>query len=233
MRNPLLIPVVLLVGGCTRSALEPEKVIEKAIAAHGGNEKLSKFMLNKIEGTTTGKDVDLTWEETFHFPGRLRKSLKGKFDGQKKDNLFVQNGERAWSQDNGGEVVATSPNWEAGGILGQIVSLPTLIDQKGKKHTPIRDFNFAGRSVVGIKVENTESYFDKKTWLMAGIKINLKIHPKEVIVETAYSDYKDIEGVNLPQKLEIKMNGIPFFTHHITKITILDKVDDNLFDKPN
>ena len=87
--------------------------------------------------------------------------------------------------------------------------------------------------VVGIKVDNTEIYFDKKSWLVAGNKIKLAVQPKERTVETSYFDYKDFAGAKLPQKLEIRLNGAPFVTQQITKIEILTKLDDNLFDKPD
>jgi len=133
----------LLVTGCTRPVADPEKMIETAIAAHGGKESLAGVAMCKIQGTSSGKDIDLTWEETIHFPGRVRKTLQGKFAGQKKHNLFVQNGDRAWSKDEGMETIATSPKWEAGGILGQIISFPNLSGLKDKKLTPIGDFKLA------------------------------------------------------------------------------------------
>jgi hypothetical protein len=225
--------IVLMVAGCSKRVVEPEKMIENSIAAHGGKENLAAVTMLKIQGTSTGEGVDLTWEETIHFPGRVRKTLKGKFAGQTKDNLFVQNGDRAWSKDEGRETIVTAPNWEAGGILGQIISLPNLSELKDKKFTPIGDFKLAGRTVAGIKLENTEIYFDKKSWLMAGNKIKLSVQPKEAIVETSYFDYKDFAGAKLPQKLEVKLNGAPFVTQQITKIEILDKLDDSSFDKPN
>jgi hypothetical protein len=158
--------------------------------------------------------------------------MKGTFAGQKKDNLYVQNGDRAWSKDDGRETIAISPNWEAGGTLGQVLLLPTLSGE-GKKYTPIRNFKFAGRTVVGIKEENREIFFDNKTWLVAGNKITLKRQPKDVVVETTFFDYHEFQGIQFPRKLEHKMNGKVIAINQITKIQILDKLDDNLFDKPN
>lgn len=249
MRLLFLLSVVLVLVGCRKSEpatekkadrpitpsgeeYEPEKLIAKAINAHGGKDNLAKANIAKVQGRSKGKDVDLEWEETIHFPGRLRKSLKGMFGGKRTNNLFIQNGDRAWSKDEDGDATPKTPNWEAGGVFGQIISLPTLSGQKDSQAYPIPRFDFGGRMVCGIKIDNTELYFDKKTMLMAGNKIKLPVQPKAAFVDVAYFDYKDVAGAQLPHVIEVKLNGEPFVTQHILKIELLKEIDHSLFEKP-
>jgi hypothetical protein len=76
MRFHFLIFMVLVVAGCKASPPEPEKMIESAIAAHAGKENLAKVTMARVEGTSTGEGVDLTWDETIHFPGTHKENYE-------------------------------------------------------------------------------------------------------------------------------------------------------------
>jgi hypothetical protein len=50
--------------------------------------------------------------------------------------------------------------------------------------------------------------------------------------ETLFDNYKDVQGVKQPAKIEIKRDGQAYFNVDMTEIKLQEKLDDGLFAKP-
>jgi hypothetical protein len=55
---------------------------------------------------------------------------------------------------------------------------------------------------------------------------------KEVVQETVFSDYKEINGVKMPMKEVIKRDGKNFVDGETFDVRLVEKLDDKIFGKP-
>lgn len=86
------------------NAEDPKAIIEKAIAAHGGRERLSRLKAMRMKATGTvnlGAPVPFTWEITWQSPQQIKIAAGLEAAGQKV--AFVQgfDGVQAWGSVNG------------------------------------------------------------------------------------------------------------------------------------
>jgi hypothetical protein len=151
----------------------------------------------------------------FHIPGKHKRTVKGDTQGQKIDMCFVLNGDEAWMQMNGGEPKSLPvinpgqgvyPNDNLGvlvGLTGSALQLSVL---------PTEDIN--GRTVHCIRVNAdgqwlSDIFFDKETHLLIASKKELfdSTIGLSRAIETYYSDYKMIDGLNLPMSTKFVVDG--------------------------
>ena len=98
----------------------------------------------------------------------------------------------------------------------------------------------AGRKTVGILVRHEKHdavklYFDKETYLLAKYERRFMDHEKgrEVHAEIVLSDYRTVQGVEQPNKLESYRDEVKQTNVVCQKVELLDKpFDDKLFAKP-
>ena len=50
--------------------------------------------------------------------------------------------------------------------------------------------------------------------------------------ETRFGNYKDVDGVKRPHKIDVLRNGEKYVELEVTEYKILDKLDDSTFEKP-
>ena len=96
-------------------------------------------------------------------------------------------------------------------MRGAGVELGHLAVLKDKKYklSPLGEVKVEGRDAVGVQVsckghKDVNLYFDKETNLLAKGEWNVKAQEqggKEVMQETLYGDYKDVEGAKIPMKI--------------------------------
>src|SRR3954454_20051025 len=89
-------------GGCAKTTADPQAVLEKAIAAHGGEANLTKHRTGRTWGTDTGTDVRIDWEEYFDAPGRWVRRAEGTLNGRKIRYTRLFDEGALWLSDNGG-----------------------------------------------------------------------------------------------------------------------------------
>jgi outer membrane lipoprotein-sorting protein len=219
--------------GCQEQVPRPEVILKNAIAAHGGEAGLEKAMIGRVKGKGTGEGMSVTWEETYHFPGRFRKRTDGQEKGRPINEVFVENGNKAWWQ---GQDRVVETNARGGG--GPFAGILTLLElsQRDWSETRALKTKLNGQVVVGFELSErkTEVYFSPKTWLLSGVRVKIQ-HPengKEGVQETLTSDYRDVDGLRLPHKAEMRIQGLLMLTTTITEIQFLEKVQDGIFDRP-
>ena len=90
----------LLLAGSTRSfAQEPKDIIEKAVKAHGGREKIEKY--KALQTKSKGRleimgGLDMTQEASFQFPNKIKETMHLSVNGQQIDVTTVYNGKEGW-----------------------------------------------------------------------------------------------------------------------------------------
>ncbi len=77
-----------------------------------------------------------------------------------------------------------------------------------------------------------EMYIDVNSYLLSKMIRKTSINNSEVEVEVYYDDYRNIDGVLLPFKIEQRFNSQQGMEVNIKEIKFNIEVDDKIFDKP-
>jgi hypothetical protein len=234
----------LLVAAPAPAQDDPKAIIEKAIKAHGGEEKMLKMAMVRTKGTgaleVNGVNVTAT-VDSISTPDKLRTDMSLDFMGQQITTKQVFDGEKGWVSGIGMTLELTGPLLEE---LKQTVaakrveSLVPLLRDKMYTLSPAGETTVDGKKAVGVKVSakglrDSTLYFDKDSGLLVkSVRRMLNLLQKEVEGETIYSDFKDIGGVKVATKMIVHQDGKKFMEAQITEVKVLDKVEPSDFAKP-
>jgi outer membrane lipoprotein-sorting protein len=226
------------IGFCNPAkADDPKVLIDRAIKAMGGQEKLesihavqakTKGTIN-IGGTESPMNGQLTGQGFDHY----RLEFEGEFGGGKIKGVTVINGKKGWRKLND-EVAALDEEAMRGEKQTVYIQLavgnPTVL--KGKEFKVSK----AEKSTITVTGPDGKEFsieFDKDSGLP--IKVVAKVlgfGGEEVQQETTYSAYKDFGGIRKATKTESKRDGEPFLKSELIDFKALDKVDPKTFDEP-
>jgi hypothetical protein len=202
-------------------------VIDKAIKAAGGEEKLAKFKSHtwKNRGTYYGMGVTdgvpYTANYAVAWPDKFRFEVEGGF------MTLVLDGDKGWMQ--------------AMDLYANGVTTLTPLKDKAFKLSLTGETKVNDKPALGIKVSHKDHqdvmlYFDKDSGLLVKSERKTKVPEegnKEVTQETLYGDYQDIEGAKMSLKITILRDGKKFVEGENFDIKPVDKLDDKTFAKPS
>jgi hypothetical protein len=77
-----------------------------------------------------------------------------------------------------------------------------------------------------------EMYIDTQSFFLSKMLRKTSINGSEVELEIYYDDYRNIDGVLLPFKIEQRFNNQTGMVINIKEIKFNLEVDDKIFDKP-
>ena len=209
--------VCVLCGWSRADEKDATAILDKAIKALGGEEKLSKVKAysTKIKGVLSfgGNDSDFTASSTHEGLDHFRSEFEGKFGDNDVKGTTVVNGDKGWrkfgdmSMELEGDMLAN----EKRSIY--LTVLPTLI-------LPIKGKDFkaeaAGEEKVGdkpaavVKVtapdkKDFKIFFDKESGLPVKVVADVVgFGGEEYTQETTMENYKDWDGIKRPTKTESK-----------------------------
>jgi len=240
----LCLPLVLAGSLRADSQADSKALIDKAIKAMGGQDKVAKLQTGtgkgKLTGQDDGKEITVTYEASWQGLDQYRIDADAQFDGNSKQALMIVNGAKGWIK--AGERVEAAPK----GLVSLIkdtfygMRMPQVLPVlkgKGYKLSPLGELKVGDSPAVGVRVahkhhKDVSLFFDKKTGLPVKSEINVKSPDgKELAIEYLYSDYKDVDGVQSCTKITIKAHGKEFIME-MSEFTPEDKLDDSLFEKP-
>jgi hypothetical protein len=215
-------------------------VIEKAVKAQGGADGLTRAAVAGREGKGTvsvpGSEATFTTEEVYNLPMQSRV----KIDGNKIRIVQVLNGDRGWKLSAGGgaiEMDRASLTWtqEEAYVWWLATLAPLLKDGFELDVLPATKVN--GRPASGVKVTardrpDVSLYFDTESGLLVKIARRAKEAGVPVDKEYSYSDYKDVDGVKVPGKEVIHINGRKFSEVQYSDYKFLRKPDESAFARP-
>ena len=220
-------------------------VLDKAIKALGGEEKLKTFTAAtwKAKGKISfnGNDSQIITSATIQGLDRYRNEFEGEFGGNKFQGVTVLNGEKGWRKfgDMPMEMDAQGVANEKRSVYLQVLPariLP-LIGKEYKVETA-GEQQVDGKPAVGLKAIGPDGkdfllYFDKESGLpvkLVGAVVDFM--GNEVTQETTFTDYKEFDGVKKATKINTKRDGELLLTQEITEFKILKEVDSKAFDAP-
>jgi hypothetical protein len=247
---PGVLAAALLLGvGLTSRAEGPAEVgaiLDKAIKAVGGEEKLAKAAKAgtwKSKGTFHDPNgpIPYTAEFAAQWPDRVRETVEATNDGTKVKIITVLDKDKGWVQqdNNTDEMSADQLKEQKEELYASWITMLLPLKDKAFTLTLLPETMVENRPALGIKVvhkdhRDVELFFDKENGLLVKRVNRAKDEDsgKELSQESFYSDYKDMDGVKQPAKTKILRDGKVYIESEDYEFKAADKLEDKLFAKP-
>jgi len=238
---PLLCALLLVhapVGKADDQA-EALKIVDRAIKAAGGEERLAKIKAvtwdEKGVYYGMGEAMPYTGKTAVAYPDRVRMEIVGIF-------TLAYTGKAGWTK-MGDELKDLSKE-ELAELQeeSRATWLSSLLPLQGEGITLslIGNKMVDDRPAVGVRAStkghrDVDLFFDKETGLLVMLRHTVKaeeLEGKEVTQEMVFRDYKPVDGTRAAMKVLITRDGKKFVESEILKIEFHEKLDQKLFEKP-
>jgi len=221
------------------------EVLDKAIKALGGEEKLAKLQAftTKAKGTVkleSGSNP-ISSETTVEGLDHFRSHFEGEFNGNKIEGVTVLNGDKGWRKfgDQNMEMDADAVKNEKRTVYLMVVPAAILpLKSKEFKVETAADETVKGKPAAALKVTGPDGkdftlYFDKESGLPVRMVARVAgWMGDEYTQDVTYSDFKDLDGVKRAAKVSMKRDGEDFVEQEITDFKVLEKVPAETFAEP-
>jgi len=242
--------IVLAVSGPARAddAADARKIIEKAVRARGGREKLEKLpgRVVTFKGTVHSVGDGIAMNGTVSTQGADKQRIDVEVDvgGIKAAILIVYAGDKGWrksdlvskdvvdfSKDRLAEIKEFSHAW-------WVATLVPLTDKQFTLAT-VGEIKVDNKSALGVKMSrkgysDVDLYCDKETGLLVKTERRMKdeMSGQEVNEKAFFGDYKEVQGTKQSHKFSVKRDRKLYFEFEATKIELFEKPDASTFAKP-
>jgi hypothetical protein len=220
----LTLAAIALAAPARGADVDARAVVEKALQASGGAEKLAKLkaVVVTAKGTIAfpGAEVNAAREDQFRLPGRWRRSVKLESDMVKGEILITLAPEGGWRRFVGPAAELTVPELTPLREEAHAFWLGTLLPLADKDAsltvTLLPETKADAVPSYGLKVAKAGQpdvlmYFDKKSGLLVKTEFKAREVGKPVLKEFIFSEHRDFNGLKLPTKqadfIEGKRNG--------------------------
>jgi len=250
MKSLLLsvLAIGLLLGARPGKADEQADIktlLDKAIKAMGGQEKLAKLgtasAKGRLTGSPGGKDVTLELDGIWQGMNQYRIEADVQTGGNNFKGLLVFNGDMAWfkkGDDTKDAPEGVVPFMQNIFYAGRIPQLLPALSGEPYKLSLLGEVMVGTQAAKGILISHNERkdvslYFDKETGLpiKSEVRVSEPQTNKELIVEYQYSNYKDFNGLKLCGTVMMKLDGQDFRLE-LSEVKGTERVDDSRFDRP-
>lgn len=248
MRYLLMCPAVALMLTMTpreSAGAEPREIIEKAVQALGGEEKLTKF---KAGATRTKGTIEVmgglafTQQISAQLPSQFKEAIELDVNGQKVTVTTVFDGAKGWLSINGqvrdAEDKLLTELKEAAHMM-RVGRLSSLVKDKTCELSTLGEIKIDGKDAVGVRVSSKgyrdiNIYFDKKTDLP--VKIERRVldlsSQQEVNEEKFIIEYQEKDGMKIAKKVLVLRDGKKLMDVEVVEVKFMEKMDDSEFAKP-
>jgi hypothetical protein len=217
------IAVVLGAPGMAARAQDPrpEEIIDKAIRAHGGAERLAGLSAFTLNERMVYPDA-ATWDTQIvvQLPGRYRSERTISSGGKSSTSLIVLDGDQGWMKMN--DIVTPYPRtliasfWKYTILYGGPRSVLRLRERQTNpacQFTTSGEGTVEGRPAVGLRMKleggpEETWYFDKETGLLLKTERRTKrFEGEDDVQETLYDDYQTFDGFPMARKVTSRRDG--------------------------
>jgi zinc protease len=216
-------------------------LIARAVAAKGGLDLLRSIQTVRMESVTTvrtgGTSTDLPSITTIRYPAAFR--IEASTPAGRLVQVFSAG--NYWIEDANG--VHSAPESLAEQIRGTVQrdTVPLLLAlSDGKVAAKATDTVEGGQTAPALDVilpgaKPLTLIFDPATALLAKARYRVENSPAggEVNVEEIYSDYRDVNGLKVAFKTELRREGAPAVNRAVRTFEFNVPVDSALFSKPS
>ncbi|MBC7948203.1 MAG: hypothetical protein H7Y42_10020 [Chitinophagaceae bacterium] len=222
----------------TAGAQTAEEIIQKYSANIGGLEGYTKAKTAKLSGTISvqGNELPITVQIV------NGKSVRSDIDAMGTMIISVYNNGKGWKQNP--FAGATTPTDVTGGELNELKSqsflAPSLMDYKGRGHQVelLGQEDVEGTKAFKLKLTNkddtkvTTYYIRTSDYLVIKSETERDMGGQSMVVETWYSDLKEVEGLKFFTTRTMKAGGQEFQAIKFDSIVLNGSVDEKIFDMP-
>ncbi len=227
-------------------AQEVDAILDKAIKALGGEDKLTKIKAVAWKGkgkmiVGDNQEHEFTSQTIAQGLDRFKSELEveGVFGKQLK-MLSVLNGDKVWLSVGG---MALQPDHALAGMKrsAYLTLIPMTV-------VPLKGPGFNVQAAGEDQVEAEPAYVIKVTCPDGSdmaisfnknsgrpVKVAGKVFAlddRELMQETIYGAYKNFGGIQVATRLEVKIDGKPYRRQELTEFKILDTVEPSTFSTP-
>ena len=231
-RLPSVLIALMLTGEAhTARAQDAGKIVEQYLKAAGGTRVLARIQTLTLEGTFTSDDGKMgTYTLDTKLPNRFYSELMA----GEKNLIEAYNGKSAWHQNAAGELgTLVGPEGMQMEAAAQYYNSRLVNPKKSKialafvGHAQVR-----GRDAVQLEVTTAtgvkrQVYFDPQTHLIVKEAATVGGVEEEIL----YDDYRAVDGVRLPYKIELH-RGSDKYDITVTRAVINGTVGERVFDFP-
>jgi hypothetical protein len=224
---------------------KPQAVIEKAITALGGADRIARLrtMRIKVQGKMDlipgAPEMPFTLEDTWHMPDQYKSTITFQSGGTNVATTRVIDGDKGWVQ-----------------VMGKIQDMPKeglaemkeqkyaedldrlgFLKEKGFDLSLLKEIKIEDKVAVGVLVKakdhrDVQLYFDKETGLLIKRENKLEVAGKEISQEVFFSDYQQNDGLKHYRKIVAHHNGKKIIEAKVLELEFFDKLDAKVFGKP-
>jgi hypothetical protein len=226
--------------------VEMKALIDKAIKAMGGEDKVLKYkaVTGKGKGTIyTPGEVTFTEESSWQPPKQYRFDMELDFGNAKVKQVFVFNGDKGWLKL--GEKTEDMPKEMFEAFNDYFLALRAglyLAELKadGVKLSPLGEVKVDDKPALGVQVSrkglrDINLYFDKESGLPVKSEVTAKEvfgGDQEVLHEFFFSEFKNFDGARVFTKMVWVRDGKKYLERDVTEIKGMDKIEEGTFGKP-
>jgi len=214
-----------------------DEVVQKHTQAMGGTEKLKGLKTVRLSGSASVSGMEAPTVMVMKRPDKVRLDLTV------MDQKVTQaaDASSAWMINPfvGGPDAQPMPDEMASDFRSGGDLEGPLVDYKAKGNTLelLGKEDVSGKPAYKVKLTRKNGhtdtlYIDASTYLQVKALSRRNIMGQDTDVETLTSDFKDVEGVKFPGKIEQSANGNPVFALTVEKIEVNIPIEDAIFAKP-
>jgi hypothetical protein len=219
-------------------------LVEKAIKAHGGTDKLNKAEAShvKMTGTLDFLQGAKFASDTFIQPGKFKIVIEATINNMNFTITQVYDGKALWvnvmnktMEIKDAEILKAIEENKHGERLSRLVG---LLD-KGVELSPLGEIKIDGNDAVGVRAsakghKDVNLYFDKKTHLLVKAEARAvdPLTKKETTQESIFSDYHPVDGLQTARRMVVSQDGKRSMTLEVTSTRYVERHDDSVFAKP-
>jgi hypothetical protein len=223
--------------------VDTKAVVERAIEAMGGREKLTKSRSSISKGHCKfygmGRAIDCSAEWHLQLPEQLKVEYHMDMGGKSVTRIEVITKDAGWLA-QGGKVQPLTPQQLAEiheGLQAEYATTLLPLAGPGYRLTSLGESVVGDRPAVGIKASHDGHtdvllYFDKDRGYLLKATMRTKQSGREVQDEFFYTDYRDYDGVRNSAKTTTKRDGTRFLESEIAEFKAVEKLPDGTFTKP-
>jgi hypothetical protein len=252
MRWPRLawIAFAVVLAGALPAAAQEEAaraIIEQAIRAHGGEERLARVRADRVKSRGTlflhKRAVPFTAETVVQLPSQFKSIVELTEDGTTHTVVHLINGDKPpvvlldGTPEKKIDPAALAEMRDAM-LLDRIIRLVPLLRDRTFDLTPLEPTKINDRPAVGVKVVSRNRrefrlFFDKETNLLVKTEHMLGDGSgKQVREERYFGTFKEADGCLRPFRIMAYRDGRKLLEADVTEVKRLDRLDESEFTRP-
>ncbi|HKW65013.1 MAG TPA: hypothetical protein VJN89_20830 [Candidatus Acidoferrum sp.] len=233
MRRLLRLAFFMFLCGFARLACaqEPAKIVEQYVKASGGSHALSKIRTLSLEGTFTADDGK---SGTFTLDTKLPNRYYMELLVGDQNLIEAYNGKSAWQRDASGELgTLVGPDGMQLEAAAHYYN-SRLVNPKKEKmalafagHAQVRGKDALELEITSATGMKRHVFFDPQSHLIVKEAATVGGLEEEIL----YDDYRAVEGVKLPNKIELHRGGAKYDIT-ATRAIVNGTIGERVFDFP-